>query len=312
MKIKKNGIILTLSLCLLNPMNSSAITVMDKNVNYDSLELKNTNGIEMMGELIESEKVIIRQGEQRKEIHLFDFNSKTNESIYRKTYIQKGGILLSTNVGDFKNEGNIYKNAGFPGLPDLHITNLDTSDIFVDQSLTGKSSSSNCGPAVLEMTEKWLNPNSSVTTKGIREEVKPEGGWIYTSDIDAYLIKRGIKSLRTGEINEDVLTNTIDNGNVSILCIEAGRVPFNSSSDLRIGRFYSYDSGHFVLLTGYLKFGDSVYFEILDSNTWGKTIKDGIPAGKGRYIKSEDLLNASKNWWDNSIEIIKQKNPGTI
>lgn len=71
----------------------------------------------------------------------------------------------------------------------------------------------------------------------------------------------------------------------------------------RIGRFYNYNSGHFVLLTGYLKFDNEVYFEILDSNTWGKTLDGSIPAGKGRYIRSEELVNAAKTWWDDALRV---------
>ena len=293
-----------LTLIAVIPSSVNALSVIDRNIDYSSVNIDESNDIELSREMVQSEKIIIKNTGEIKEVHLFDYDEKRGESSYRKSFIQEESKYYSFIDENMQQEDNSYASSGFDGIPDIHLTNVKNHEIFVDQAKTGRSASNNCGPSVIEMAMRWANPESEITAEKARREIRPEGGWLNTMELEIYLSMNGLKTFKIDSPEEEDLLDILNNGEVAILCLNAGKISRETDRDSRIGRFYDYSSGHFLLLTGYIVSGEELYFEVFDSNTWGKSLSDGnIPAGKGRYIKSEELITSIKTWWDYAIRV---------
>jgi hypothetical protein len=185
-----------------------------------------------------------------------------------------------------------------------YVANNKPYNWYIDQGNTGSDANNNCGPSCTVMALKWLRSNYQGTVEDARKVIPAKGGWWYTSDIENYLKYNNVTtySVQKG-VNETSLKNQIRQGNIVILCINAGLLPYNSNSEQRVGRFYTYDSGHFIIIKGYRVVDGNTYFEAYDPNSWNATYSDGQLKGKDRYYLSRNLVNAASSWWDYAIVI---------
>jgi hypothetical protein len=189
-----------------------------------------------------------------------------------------------------------------------YVSNNKPYDWYIDQGNTGEYSDSNCGPSSTTMALKWINGNFNKTAEDARNTYRSSGGWWYTDDVtnylDLYNSKYSVKDLgKTLSGGEALLKGQLKQGNIAILCIDTSYIPYNWVSERRVGRFYSYSGGHFIVVKGYRVVDGKTYFEVYDPNNWDEYYEDGQEKGKDRYYLSKDLMNAEINWWNYAIVV---------
>jgi hypothetical protein len=100
-------------------------------------------------------------------------------------------------------------------------------------------------------------------------------------------------------------------GNIAILCINTTYITYNNNPAQRVGRFYSFQGGHFIVVKGYRVVDGKTYFETYDPNNWNEHYQSGQEKGKDRYFLSEDLMKAGSNHWNYSIIVNPKKSAST-
>ncbi|SHH70165.1 C39 family peptidase [Clostridium grantii] len=170
---------------------------------------------------------------------------------------------------------------------------------YVDQATTGEYAGTNCGPASAEMIGKWVDENFKGTAKEARElDYGDDGGW-YTENIKNYLDKFNIKSKIISNVTKSSMISYLKNGNILLLGIKAGEISFNDPSNKQHkDRFYWVSAGHFIIVKGYIVVDKVIYFEVYDPNSWYETYDDGSLMGINRYYKADEVVKASKVWYD--------------
>jgi len=166
----------------------------------------------------------------------------------------------------------------------------------------------NCGPTVTTMAIKWADPSFSKKPVDARNEILPSGGWWYTSNVQQYLTENGISSkIDTLADVEATVKQTIDDGNLMILCLDMFSVPQNPFIYQHTQKFYYTNAagwGHFLLVKGYKKASYHFYLEIYDPYSGGatySTVETDQLMGRDRYYISDDIKNATNIWWPYTI-----------
>lgn len=171
-------------------------------------------------------------------------------------------------------------------------------DWYKTQAGTGVHESNNCGPASAAMSIMWHEQSIDVDPGVVREAVTGgEGGWWNTVDIENALDNYGVPYaiMELGSI--DALKTQIDAGHVLILCLTMGAVsrespPYTS----HFNRFYTYDSGHFIVVKGYMEEGG--WLDIYDPNNWSVDYyTDGQPYGRDRFYNGSETVGSARSWW---------------
>lgn len=243
--------------------------------------------------------VLFNQGQ----LHLYQGDTYLESFSYQKNRLTQ---YYDTNR---ETEVQEYNSVGFPKIPVTHVSNINQSMHYVDQYHTGVYANNNCGPAVVEMAFSWALPENKLTAADFRNRYRSVGGWFYTSDIEKifsdYRINYQTKILET----ESELMHFIDKGGIAILCIDTRVIPYTSYWNSRIGLYYDGSGGHFVLVTGYLKMDNLIYFELYDPNSWGESkFIDNRPSGEGVYLKASELLRSVNARWPYAIVVNGQEN----
>lgn len=183
-----------------------------------------------------------------------------------------------------------------------YVSNNKPYEWYIDQGNTGKYSNNNCGPSSVTMALKWIDENFNMSAEDARNTYLNDGDWWSTDDITNYLDLYGGK-YTIESVSDSLLKSELRKGNIAILCIDSSLISYNSNKEQRVGRFYEYGGGHFIVVKGFQVDDGKTYFEVYDPNTWNESYSDGQPKGKDRYYLSEELIKASQNWWNNSIII---------
>lgn len=178
---------------------------------------------------------------------------------------------------------------------------------YIDQVNTGQAAQNNCGPSCATMAIKWYDKNFSKTAEDARDMYPMNNGWWYTNNIIDYLNYYNIPNATFSFTGAEQLENILKDGNIAIICISTEFLRYNSKMNQRVDRFYSYASGHFLVLKGFRKVDDETFFEAYDSNNWNEVYSDGSQKGKSRHYRAVDISNAIKNWWKYVIIINKNK-----
>ena len=184
-----------------------------------------------------------------------------------------------------------------------YVGNNRAYDWYIDQAHTGDHSSDNCGPAAVTMAIKWVDGSFSSTAEDARDDYVSGGGWWTTDEISDYLDDYDITyefydmPVETKEANINTLMAIIDSGNLALVCTEMKYIPYNDGDNTRVNRFYSFDSGHFFIIKGYVMVDNKTYFEVYDPNNWDATYEDGEPKGKDRYYEAGAVVDAISYWW---------------
>jgi len=176
-------------------------------------------------------------------------------------------------------------------------------DWFIDQADTGPCADNNCGPSSVTMGIKWYEQGFTNTAEEARNTYYEGGGWWYTSDVINYLNLFSIPNTTSSFTGTNQLMGLLSQGNLVILCIDTAYLAEDFTSAHRVGRFYSYASGHFIVAKGYRVVDSMTYFEVYDPNTWHEAYSDKTPMGRNRHYAGGDLANAIADWWDYLIVI---------
>lgn len=184
-------------------------------------------------------------------------------------------------------------------------------DYYIDQFDQSTFESINCGPTVTTMALKWADSTYTLRPTDARNAIRAGGGWWFTSDIEEYLSKFGIKNatLPLNNIDDDI-KNIVDNGYIAILCLDMFYVNFNINNQEHTNKFYvTQDAqwGHFLLVKGYKIVDGAFYVEIYDPYSKGQAY--GFPEppnqikGKNRYYLASYLKPAIDKWWPYVIAV---------
>jgi len=198
---------------------------------------------------------------------------------------------------------NTLKRWGLGKTQSEYVSNNRPYSWYIDQGNTGYYSNNNCGPSSTTMALKWYNRNFSKTAEDARNTYLENGGWWTTTDVTNYLRLNNTRYSVINSSGEGTLKNTLKQGNIAILCIDTSYLRYNANSEQRVGRFYDYQGGHFIVIKGYIVVDGKTYFEVYDPNNWDETYSDGQAKGQDRYYDSTELMNGMSNWWNYLIVV---------
>ena len=178
---------------------------------------------------------------------------------------------------------------------------------YIDQATTGYASGNNCGPSSATMAVKWYEKDFTKTAADARDMYPNSGGWWYTDNITDYLNHYSIPNSTVQFTGASQLEDLIKNGSIAILCINTDYLRMTSDNSYRVDRFYSYSSGHFIVVKGARTVDNELFFETYDPNNWYAKYSDNTMKGENRHYRSEDLSASIKNWWNYLIVIPKNQ-----
>ncbi len=190
------------------------------------------------------------------------------------------------------------------GTPQNGYAHLDRAyEWYIDQADTGAFAHNNCGPASVTMAIKWFNQGFNKTAKDARNTFPAGGGWWYTSDIINYLQLYSVPSTTSSFTGTNQLMGVLSQGSLVIVCINTSYLTLDPAAEHRVGRFYSYAGGHFLVVKGWRTTGPALLFEVYDSNNWHAVYADTTPKGRNRHLPASDLASAIANWWNYLIVV---------
>jgi hypothetical protein len=209
---------------------------------------------------------------------------------------------------------------GLGGFLKSTCSNNRAYEWYNDQANTGSYSSNNCGPASTTMAAKWSEPAFSKTPADARAAYSPAGGWWYTADIDKYLIDNNIPHYfttlsSTVSGTQQVIRTLLDEQLIVILCLDMYYIQPEMGTDRRVDKFYTASTigwGHFIVVKGYKIVDNNFYFEVYDPYSFGKVYSDNVLKGRNRYYRTNDIFNATSQWWNYAIVITPKNSKKTI
>lgn len=184
---------------------------------------------------------------------------------------------------------------------------------YMDQAYTGPFSYYNCGPTCVTMACKWSDSAFAKTPEDARNAYRPEGGDWYPDDITFYLRDSHVPNSTlalpaTAEGMMQTLKRQVDLHQIAILLLDMHYVRFANNVRSHADNFYATNdtTGHFIIIKGYKQVDDEMFFEVYDPGSMTKTYEDGSLVGKDRYYRSEDLFEATKNYWPKAFIVAKK------
>lgn len=169
---------------------------------------------------------------------------------------------------------------------------------YIDQGDTGLHAGDNCGPSTSVMAAKWQREDFNRTPQEARGEFRSSGGWWFTDDIKDYFKRYDIVYDIEDYRDAYELIEVLNAGDIILLCMDTSYLTERDDPDSYIGKFYSYDGGHFLIVKGYTYVADELYYEVYDSNCWGEAYSDGSPKGKDRLYPADEIEESVLNWWE--------------
>lgn len=194
---------------------------------------------------------------------------------------------------------------GLGKVVEEYVTNDRSYSWYIDQGNTGRHSGNNCGPASVTMAARWYHENTRVTAEKARRRNRPFGGWWYANDIEESLSRMKVRHHKVTLENQDTILALLRSGHILIVNNTMGGIPYNSNQVERTNRFYSFDSGHFFIVKGFVRVDGKVYFEVYDPNSWDMRYRDGHLMGQNRYYEGEALVKSILNWYPELVVIHK-------
>jgi hypothetical protein len=168
-------------------------------------------------------------------------------------------------------------------------------DWYRSQMNTGSDSRSNCGPASVSMSIKYIQERN-VGVEDVRNDAGGPKGWWSMYNVTAALSRYNIGYNVVPLLYREQLFSSLSAGHLVIVCLNMSaltREPKNSET--RQNRFYDGVTGHFIILKGYT--ADRQWFLAYDSNTWAHDYyEDGSPKGKDRLYSIGEVLAAVQSW----------------
>ena len=190
------------------------------------------------------------------------------------------------------------------GAPQDGYVHLDRAyEWYIDQADTGTYANNNCGPSSVTMAIKWLNQRFAKTAEDARNTYPEGGGWWYTSDIINYLNLHSVPNTTSAFTGTNQLMGILNQSNLVILCISTAYLPRDYTAEHRVGRFYSYAGGHFLVVKGWRTTSGGLFFEVYDPNNWHAAYADTTTKGRNRHLVASDVVSAIANWWNYLIVV---------
>lgn len=174
---------------------------------------------------------------------------------------------------------------------------------YLSQEGSGPYEAENCGPAVAAMGIHWYDPEQVPSIEYARSRYRPQGGWWYTSDIEALFKEYSVPLSYRAYVSPGDLTKVIDQGYIAILCLDTRFITPYDEAGSRIGRHYEGDFGHFAIAKGYEKIEGKLYIEVYDPWNMQSEDEDGTPKGKDRLYPAQEVDLAIRNWWPQMMVI---------
>jgi hypothetical protein len=235
-------------------------------------------------------------------------NNFTNVFIYTISYsgYQTDWTVTTTN-------NNYTSILGMGNFLQLQASNNCNFPWYKDQAYTGPFSQDNCGPTAVTMVCKWADSTFTKTTEDARNAYRSTGGLWYPDDITFYLRDNAIPNSTiqlplTEEGTTQAIKRQIDLQQIVIVDLEMFTVRFNSDQNSHVDRFYLTDAGrgHYIIVKGYKKVDNQIFFEVYDPNSWTAIYADGNLKGKDRFYRSSDIFQATKTWWPKVFIVAKK------
>ncbi len=197
------------------------------------------------------------------------------------------------------------------GAPQTGYAHLDHAyEWYIDQADTGTYANNNCGPSSVTMAIKWHTQAFARTAADARNTYLRDGGWWYTSDIINYLNLYSVANTTSLFTGTNQLTGILNQGDLVILCISTAYLTPDYTAEHRVGRFYSFAGGHFLVVKGWRVANGGLFFEVYDPNNWHAAYADRTPKGRNRHLAANDLASAIANWWNYLIVVHPQSGGG--
>lgn len=284
--------ILFIATFILSTSNVFGLSLTDEQLVIE--DKKSITFVEFVEKVTSADKTLISKTGDNYAIHLFK-NDDYLSSIEKTT--DEYFVFESES---FKDESTAYKEAGFDKLPSIHVSNKDKLK-YKDQQGTGQYSDYNCGPTSISMAMSWLEMEE-IPVDQMRSSITDSPMYVYTDEITDYLDKLDINySYRMVNGVEDLIS-PLNNGEILLICFDASKVSYQKGP--RIDRFYYNVNGHFAVITGYVKVGDNLYFEVQDPFSMGQKI-EGRYKGDTIFYSADGLIKAIKEWWPMALEVDK-------
>lgn len=170
---------------------------------------------------------------------------------------------------------------------------------YMDQGDTGRYSGNNCGPTSVAMVMKWLNSGSRWTGESVRNWYVGDGGWWNVNIITEFFNRQNVRYRALRYVSAQTMVDALERGEIVLVCMTMGAISQNFNPDMsNKGRFYGYDSGHFLIVKGYKVENNTLYFQVYDPNNWGMRYANGQPMGKDRLYAADEMTDGILNWWN--------------
>ncbi|HVV54092.1 MAG TPA: C39 family peptidase [Mucilaginibacter sp.] len=236
--------------------------------------------------------------------------------------VSSGGTINANSLLNFKITSGDHKNTakwiikvqsdleeyGLGSILDSEKSLDKDYDFYFDQMDGSTYQAVNCGPTVTTMALKWADSTYALKPADARSTIPEDGGWWYTSDVSNYLNTYHISNAYVAFTNataDNVIVNSINNDNLVILCLDMYYDPFNPSLSQRTNKFYTTGNtgwGHFLLVKGYKKVDNKLYYDIYDPNSGGRRYALGNTLkGQDRFYLNSGIIAATAVWWPYAI-----------
>ncbi|MCX6028459.1 MAG: PA14 domain-containing protein [Chloroflexi bacterium] len=182
------------------------------------------------------------------------------------------------------------------------------------ESDSGSCSSDNCGPTAVAMAIQFAHNNQWVSISDIRSYISgSDCRWTSVSDLNSALSHWNVS--HTTITGMDAVRGAVnDRGHIVIVPVWMSYVPAgtdylspNSDPASHYNRYYSYTSGHVVVVKGISDDGNWVI--VYDPNVWNGNgvywYSNSTAKGKNRYYSYASFASAFANNGNQAIEILE-------
>jgi hypothetical protein len=206
--------------------------------------------------------------------------------------------------------------AGGSGRSLLFVAPLDSfhagrpEEWYRTQMDTGQASRNNCGPTAVHMAIAWYRGAAELApgVEEIRGRHVNNNGWWSTADVSESLTHYGVPHAAHSVSSADSIRACLQRGRVVILCLEMKWIRYDRHPFY--DRFYTFDSGHFLVVKGWS--ADGRYLVVYDPNSWSQdAYGDGTFMGRNRYYLADEVCLSARNWWSYLFEIGAPASAGT-
>jgi len=222
-----------------------------------------------------------------------NYNNYLNYSVKNKSGVIKHWIVSATN-NDYTAKwglGRFIKESG---------SNDRLYNWYFTQAGTGEYWNINCGPACVTMAMKWADSSFNLAPADARAYFPQNTGLWGFGTIGEYLREHDfdhsyVNLGGTAEETFNIIKKQIDSGRIGILLITTEKLGgfIGVSGDPYADRYYPENFNHFVVVYGYKKVDDEIFFQVNDPWNVALTHADGSLKGKNRYYRYGDIYNAA-------------------